>query len=230
MRRIADLQEKFAPTKFDPIVVAKDLAKEGVVLDEAKGHVSFKLRTIMRDRPLECVAINDGGPGHESLFRTHVRPSALRLALLTLGLEKGKGADLAQSLLPAGSKVYLYVTWPGLASPYRVEDALLNASTGQTMTGASWVFAGSEFVMDFKSGRDIYIPDENRVAIALTYNWSNAAVIACNQADAANEQIWAPNPLCLPDSAEVEVTMIIAKAENPEWEMRRPTSAPTERK
>ena len=48
------------------------------------------------------------------------------------------------------------------------------------MRGAKWVFAGSDYTTDFRSGLEHYIPDLTRVVIALAWKFSDTAVIACD--------------------------------------------------
>lgn len=211
LRRIADLQQALSPQKIDPENLAKQLAQNEINFDPAKNTVSFKVRPILRERPLEVIVVNDGGPGHESLFRSNAKPSLVRLALLAMGLESGSKEPKAQGVGPQGSQVTMYISWPGLAKPHRLEEAILDIRTGKPMPNAKWVFAGSEFVMDFRTGRECYIPDDARVVIGLTLNFSETSVIACSQDEIGNEQVWAPNSEIFPDRPDAEVTLTIAK-------------------
>jgi hypothetical protein len=218
LRRLNELASTLAPQKLDPAKLKTELAAQGIAFEPEKERFSFTAHAIQRDRPLEVCVIADGGPGHESLLRSPIRPSFVRLALVSLGLGPGRGADMRTNQGPQGARVYVYLTWAGLEKPWKLEDALLDGRTGETMKGAKWVFAGSDFVLDFQTGREVYIPDDARVVIALTYNFSDSCVIACDQTDAGNEQIWSPNIAILPDSAETEVTVIVSAKEVPEFE------------
>lgn len=224
IKRIADLSATVAPKKLDVDELKRQLEVFGAELDLANGRVSFKTRPIMRDRPLEVVAIIEGGPGHESLFRGGLTPSLLRLALIALGLQPGKGVESRRTPEPTGERLWLYVTWPGNEIPLRLEDCILDGRSGKPLSEPTWLFSASDFVLDFKTGRDVYIPDDTRVLVALTYNYSDSAVISCRHPDAGNEQIFAPNVDVFPETDDPEMTIIVAKAPVALWEAGRPTS------
>ena len=197
----------------DPEKLARMLEEGGIRLDTKAKTIRFDGRLVTPTRPLEMVAATPGGPMHEALMEVHGRPSALYAALVTLGCKKGGGADMRAGTAPHGEKIHLYVTWPGLERPERLEDLLVDSRDESPMKEAQWVFSGSSFDTNFRTGEDFYIPDEARLAISLTHNFNNSAVIACDQKDAANEHIWIPNQTRLPDSDSIDVTIIVSLEE-----------------
>ena len=194
--------------KDDPAKLEAALAKDGLRLELAKGRCTLPARVATPNRPLELVAASEGGPLHEALLEIESRPQALRAAIEAMGGVAGHGADAGRG--PVGSQLWLYLTWKGLEKPRPLEDFIQNANTTSSMKEQKWVFAGSDFDTNFRTGEDFYIPDESRVLIALTWNFSNIAVIACDHAEANNEYVWMPRTEALPTETDIDLELIVA--------------------
>lgn len=65
---------------------------QGLRVDLDQGWVGLEARVLARYQPLEYVLVGPRGQGHESLFGTEVKPSALNAALLLLGTAPGQNA------------------------------------------------------------------------------------------------------------------------------------------
>lgn len=161
----AKTAEKQAPDPKSAELVSA-FAKQNIALDLKDGVCAISANVLIRDDLLEYLLVNGRGAAHESMFVTEVVPSQLNLALLTLGAKPGANAtwvkkDPAPTLEemknggsayevrpPSGDGFYLYAAWKagGETYLYRVEDLLLDRSTGQTMKRHKWVYLGSRMV------------------------------------------------------------------------------------
>lgn len=196
-------------TPKDPRELIKALATDGVDLNMTAKFVRVKGLLRTPTRPLECVAVNEGGPVHEALLLTDCKPSALRSGLIAMGAKPGQ-PDAARRLAPVGTPLVIYISWDGLKTPWRLQDVIKNIKTDDSMTNPQWVFSGSKWATQFRTGNEFYVPDAAHVAIALCYKFADQAVISAANPDCANELIWMPNGDLLPDAEEVEVTLTIA--------------------
>lgn len=149
-----------------PAELTKAFAAQGIHLDVEKGIVTIPATVLVREDLLEYVLVNPSGQAHESMFVTDVVPSVMNVALLALGLKPGKNAAWVLRdpkpteaetrdgvspyvvVPPSGDGVYFYAAWKqdGETYFYRVEDLLLDRSTGQTMRRHKWVYLGSRMV------------------------------------------------------------------------------------
>lgn len=201
----------------DPAKVEALLEAGKVTLDKERRRVTFGAHIATPSRTLEVVAAIAGGPLHESLVEVDCRPSALWTALRLLDCETGHGIDASNRDL-SGAELHVYVSWEGLEKPVRLEDMLWNARRSRPMTDARWLFTGSQWDTAFRSGEEYYVADEARVLIALTYNFSATAVMACEHEDAGDESTWRLHPEIRPDSREVPLTITIAPEPIAEFE------------
>ena len=196
-------------TPEDPRALVASLATDGVELNLTNRYVRVKGTLSTPTRPLECVAVNDGGPVHEALLVTNAKPSALREALIAIGAKAGEQND-RQRLLPTGTPLTIYISWAGLKKPWRLQDVITNTRTNDSMKNPKWVFSGSKWASEFRTGNEFYVPDAARVAIALCFKFCDQAVISAANPLCANEMIWMPNSELLPDADEIDVTLTIA--------------------
>lgn len=160
----------FAPEQGHPAQTPPDLtaafAAQGIHLDIAKGVCTLPASILVREDLLEYLLVNPHGQAHESMFTTDVVPSVLNVALLALGLKPGRNASWVLRdpkpteaeikdgvspyvvVPPAGDGLYFYAAWKagGETYFYRVEDLVLDRSTGATMRRHKWVYLGSRMV------------------------------------------------------------------------------------
>jgi hypothetical protein len=141
-------------------------AAQGIHLDVAKGICTIPASILVREDLLEYVLVNPHGQAHESMFTTDVVPSVLNVALLALGVKPGQNASWVLRdpkpteaeikdgvspyvvVPPTGDGLYFYAAWKsgGETYFYRVEDLVLDRSTGATMRRHKWVFLGSRMI------------------------------------------------------------------------------------
>ncbi len=89
-----------------------------------------------------------------------------------------------------------------------------NKDPKQGLQGAKWMFCGNGFDSNFLTGEDIYIPDESRVVIGLTDNFSHLSVITCFADNTANERIWQSNGANFPEDPRVPMELIFSNSKN----------------
>lgn len=143
-------------------------------------------------RALELIAVAPGGRAHEALLLIDAKPSALKIALEDIGLVETE-ADRDTGKYPEQSKgAYIYVLWDKIKKPRRLEDMILNRATNDTMTRTPFMFTASRMYTDTRTWERHFAADVYKNVIALTWNFSAEAVLACPLEDALNESIWAP--------------------------------------
>ena len=168
-------------------------------------------------RALELIAVAPGGRAHEALVLIDCRPSALKIGLEDIGLvETESSRDTGQ--YPGDAKgAYIYMLWEGLKKPRRVEDMILNRATNDTMTRTPFMFTASRQYTDTRTWERHFAADVYKNVIALTWNFSVEAVLACPLEAARNENIWAPcADTCAPPRTKVRV--MIRNAPHPDWD------------
>jgi hypothetical protein len=149
-----------------PPDLAAAFAAQGIHLDVEKGVCTIPAAILVREDLLEYLLVNPHGQAHESLFTTNVVPSVLNVALLALGVKPGQNATWALRdpkpteeemrdgvspyvvVPPTGDGFYMYAAWKAGDETYfyRVEDLVLDRSTGATMRRHKWVFLGSRMI------------------------------------------------------------------------------------
>lgn len=168
-------------------------------------------------RALELIAVAPGGRAHESLLLIDCVPSALKIGLEDIGLVETE-SDRETGKYPENAKgAYIYVIWEGIKKPRRVEDMILNRATNDTMTRTPFMFTASRIYTDTRTWERHFAADVYKNVIALTWNFSVEAVMACPLEEALNENIWAP---CADTSAPpgTKVRVLIRNAPNPDWD------------
>ncbi len=171
----------------------------GVKVIEEEGMVELRGEIGRPSQPLEILCAAPGGRIHEALMVVKVTPSALKLALEDLGLKEVPDPDPTWGKwIENPDGVYIYVMWDGLKKPRRAEDLILNARTRDTMTRTKWIFTASRFYTDTRTWERRFSADLHKNVIAVTLNHSLDCILACPLEDAADEQIWTPEPTICP--------------------------------
>jgi len=137
---------------------------------EATGHVA------LTNGILEFVAVEAGGRDYESLLTLTCRPSALKFALLLLGLHEGE---------TNGAPLRLDVEWDVAGKPHRVpvETLLLDRTTGKSPATLPFIFSGSSFGFDLTGSNQIFYADVEQAHVAL---WWQPAVLINVRGDSGN--------------------------------------------
>ena len=117
---------------------------------------------------LEFLAVEPGGRDYESLLTLTCRPSALKFALLLVGLPEGA---------TNGAALRLDIEWEtgGKTNRRPVEALVLDRRTGKSPAGLPFVFSGSFFGPDLSGTNQIFQADLEQAHIALW--WQPAALI-----------------------------------------------------
>ena len=117
---------------------------------------------------LEFLAVEPGGRDYESLLTLTCRPSALKFALLLVGLPEGA---------TNGAVLRLDIEWEtgGKTNRRPVEALVLDRRTGKSPAGLPFVFSGSFFGPDLSGTNQIFQADLEQAHIALW--WQPAALI-----------------------------------------------------
>ncbi|MEZ6194987.1 MAG: YdjY domain-containing protein [Planctomycetota bacterium] len=206
-------------TPADPAALKKELAEKGVELSVSGKWIRVEGHMKPPERPLEAIAVMEGGPTHETMFVIEAEALAIRNALVALGCKTGEPPDWRREQPPTGQKLWIYVDWEGLARPWRLEDMINDARDGTSMKEGNWVFVGSQFVSDMRTGDEYFAADAARIAMTLVHKFANVAVIASAHPDAGNEQIWVRNPDTLPKDPDARIRITIApqRLEHMEW-------------
>jgi len=133
--------------------------------------------------PLEFIACTDGGKDYETLIVIKCKPWNIHLSLIMAGLKEGKGPkSFGDPTKPTGDLVLLFISWENnnKTITYRVEDLLIDSSTGKVLEPVGWSFSGSELVDDIDydtgkpTGRKIYLADLYKNVVA---SWHDPAAI-----------------------------------------------------
>ena len=159
--------------------------------------------------PLEFFCVLRGGPEHETVLRTLVKPSGIHFGLLALGLTPGEPAHYVQA-----TNTWFPPTGPGLkidcefekngakvvVPAYRMMRSVRNK---QEMPPLTWVFDGSRVMPD-----GVYAADITGYVVSIV-NFDLTMIDVPELASNANETLeWEYNPdVCPPKGARV--TMII---------------------
>lgn len=227
----------FAPqTPTKPAVAGSDelqklFATQGIHLDLEHGTCTIPANVLVREDLLEYVLVNPHGQAHESMFVTHTVPSTLNVALLALGVKPGANASWAlrdppptpeqvkngenayEVKAPAGDGFYFYAAWKagGETYLYRVEDLLLDRSTGRSMRRHKWVYLGSRLVKPREDKNDEAFAADlegNLVNVAL-FEQGNTLLTAALP-ECLKQTIWMTNFWLVPPR-ETQVELIFSR-------------------
>ena len=139
-------------------------------LVEATGRIS------LTNGILEFIAVETGGRDYESLLTLTCRPSALKFALLLLGLPAGE---------TNGAPLRLDIEWDVAGQSHRVpvETLLLDRATGQPPAPLLFIFSGSFFGPDLTGSNQIFYADIEQAHVAL---WWQPSVLINVRGDRGN--------------------------------------------
>jgi hypothetical protein len=236
-----------AQTAQSPADLTAAFAAQGIHLDVAKGVCTIPASVLVREDLLEYLLVSPHGQAHESMFTTDVLPSVLNVALLALGVKPGQNASWVLRdpkpteaetkdgvspyvvVPPRGDGVYFYAAWKvdGETYFYRVEDLLLDRSTGTTMRRHKWVYLGSRMVKPRADGsEEAFAADlEGNIVNVALFEQGNTLLTAALP-ECLKQTIWMTNFWLLPPrDAKVELVFSREKlvALPSEIEVRLPT-------
>lgn len=217
-RRLDEMEGKLlkegAP---DSRATAEDLKKQGVNWDPAKNLITMEAAFVHPTRVLEFVAVAEGGSGHESLLLLNARPSALKRALEMMHVAEAPDPPYEPAKIPKECTVYVYVSWPGRATPIRVEKCLRHTGTGKELEATPFIFTASHPFVDPRTWDEYLAADLHKNTIALTWNYAAEGVLACPAAGAEDEHAWTIAVDLVPEPPS-PATLYVSKEPVPEWE------------
>ena len=148
----------------------------GLRIQAEEKNVEATGRVALTNGILEFVAVEAGGRDYESLLTLTCRPSALKFALLLLGLHEGE---------TNGAPLRLDVEWTVAGKPHRVpvETLLLDRTTGKSPAVLPFIFSGSSFGFDLTGSNQIFYADVEQAHVAL---WWQPAVLINVRDDRGN--------------------------------------------
>src|SRR5438552_5110248 len=198
-------------------------AKQGIHLDLERRLVSISAVVDIRGDLLEYLLVNPRGAAHESTFVTNVVPSQLNTALLALGVQPGKNADWVRKdppptpdeikngvpayevKPPEGDGFFLYAAWKseGETYLYRVEDLLLDLSTGASMRRHRWVYLGSRLVRPReepgqKSAQELFAADVEGNLVNISFFEQGNTLLTGALPQCLSQTIWQTNAWLVP--------------------------------
>ena len=133
---------------------------EDVWIDNDRKAVVTAGEVSLREGQLEMFACPAKTKEHESVVTVNSSAATVHAALLAIGAEKGKTVKFDPKYEPAeGQIVDVFVFWKdekGMPRATRGQDWVKNAKTGKPLA-FDWVFAGSGFWEDEKTGKKHYM-------------------------------------------------------------------------
>ncbi|MDF1552340.1 MAG: YdjY domain-containing protein [Deferrisomatales bacterium] len=175
----------------------------GVEIDPVAREVRFRGLVNMNEGLLEYALVGGQGKLHESLLRTEVAPYDLHVALLLLGLKGGGNLEFqGDPRPPEGDPVRVSVGWQGPqgTTTVRLEELILNQSTGKAMPRMDWVFTGSKLL------DGVFMAQVERSFVAI---FRDPFALIDNPAPAgADDTVWFANhAACPPPGTEVDIVI-----------------------
>jgi len=183
-----------------------------VQIDVKNKQIRVECQAVDVKAPLEFFCVLRGGPEHETVLRTQVRPSAIHFGLLALGLTPGEPAHYVQATdtwyppTGPGLKIDCEFERNGVKTTVPAYRMMRSMKTHAEMPPVAWVFDGSRVMPD-----GTYACDITGYVVSIV-NFDLTMIDVPELASNANETLeWECNPdVCPPKGAEV--TMIIAPA------------------
>lgn len=209
--------------------LAAAFAAEGILLDVAAGLAAVPAEVLVRGDLLEYLVVNPRGAAHESAFLTSISASRIHAALLALGVEPGQNArwqrrdppptleELRDGVPaydvtpPSGGGFYLYAAWKldGETHFHRMEDLILDLSTGATMRRHRWVYLGSRMVR-LRSGEEAFAADLEGNLVNIAFFDAGNTLLTGALPECLDQTIWQSNFWLLPER-ESPVELVFAR-------------------
>jgi hypothetical protein len=193
-----------------------------VTLDKSTREIRFPALVNMREGFLEFLIIHEHGAVHESLFRTHVSPTHINVALTLLSYkpskelyriptEKGTPSDEfyavpEETRLAARLAIHVEFEKDGGMKRFPANDWVRHETTAKAMPPSYWVYGGS----DFYKGN--FIPEGSGQIAAIFI--TDTALINYPGDDNTNDDVWTIMTERVPD-LETKVTLVLAPHEEP---------------
>lgn len=188
-----------------------------VTFDKQTREISFPALVNMREGFLEFLIVHEHGAVHESLFRTHVSPTHINLALTLLRYKASKEfyRILDKDGIPTdtyhkvpeetkrAARIDIYVEFDkdGVTKRFSANDWVRHETTAKPMPPSHWVYGGSDFY------RGNFIPEGSGQIAAIFI--TDTAIINFPGDDNTNDEVWTVMNERVPD-LETKVTLVLA--------------------
>jgi len=120
-------------------------------------------RVCLQKGPLEYFACFQGGKDHESVVAGECNAETLNLAFIAMNYKALGGVkQVGDPEAPEGDPVFIHVEWEegkGDAKKkkrVRAEELAFNVRTKKHMRNTAWIYTGSRFFKDKRTGKDIF--------------------------------------------------------------------------
>lgn len=134
-----------------------------VWLDKERKRLVLSGRIALREGQLEMFACLAGTKEHESVVAVDTQAYVVHAGLLACGAEPGKPVQFQPTFRPAsGTEVEITVLWKdkdGKLQQARAQEWVRDIKTQQEMK-QKWVFAGSGFWTDERTGEKYYMAED----------------------------------------------------------------------
>jgi hypothetical protein len=211
--------------------------RQPVWVDRENKHVVLLGEVCRADYPLEFFATYSNR-SYEAVMSINVTPSIVHAGLLAVGATPGRPVQFQPEFVPpSGTEIAIEVRWKGEDGKIKSSPAqhwIRNITTKKELD-CNWVFAGSMFVTDDRTGKPYYLADSGELICAL--NLPTAMLDLPIRSYAALEsRLFEPFKERLPPEgtpATVLLKPILSKKDNPsaqKTESANPTSPDTETK
>ena len=157
------------------IVLRRLLPNAPLWIDEARTRAVMVGKVCLRQGQLEMFACPEGTKEHESVLSVPVEAEKVHAALVGVWAEPGRPVQFVPEYRPAtGTEIDVSLYWTDESGQRRsawAQDWVQNAHTGKALN-KPWVFAGSSFWVDEKTGKQDYLA--NHGELICVSNFSSA--------------------------------------------------------
>ncbi|MBL8732388.1 MAG: hypothetical protein JNN13_08470 [Planctomycetes bacterium] len=198
---------------------------EKIVVDAKAQTVSIPAVVNESRDPVEYLLIHRKGKRHEAVFFTMAKPSVLNTALLLVGLQPGKNAQVIEKsplptleevergvdpvivVPPKGEPFWMTVRWKGADGEvveHCVEDLLYELSTQQPVRSVQWVYLGGRMARLYKNEPEVYVADFEGNLVSTCYMSPDNHLATMVHPNARDDQNWWTTNLLPAAGTEVE--------------------------
>ena len=222
---VSQAEEKMPEAHGKPKIekIDENLYRVGdVTLDKSTREIRFPALVNMKEGLLEFLIVHEHGAVHEALFRTHVSPTHINVALTLLhykpskefyripkddGISSDEFYEVPEETKRAARlNIYVEFEKDGETKRLPANDWVRHETTAKAMPQDPWVYGGSGF---YKGN---FIP-EGSGQIAAIYI-TDTALINYPGKDNINDEVWTVMTERVPD-LETKVTLVLAPCNEP---------------
>lgn len=142
-------------------------------IDKARKRVVMVGKVCLREGQLEMFACPQGTKEHESVLSVPVEAFKVHAALLALDIQPGRPVQFAPEYRPAsGPEIDVSLYWTDAGGGRRsawAQDWVQDARTGRALN-QPWVFAGSDFWLDEKTGQQHYLANQGELVCVSNFS------------------------------------------------------------